>query len=200
LCAGCNVSGLRAFGAHPGETVRADIASWIRGSSNRARISRRDPQVREQRARLRLADGQKGIRRSAVQILREAAWAPALVLAVYLLTARVLHLYTAFPDLDMPMHLVGGIGAAFFFLRSLQVLARGEFLGKPNRLAIRLLAFSLTSVAAIAWEMAEFGSDRLLGTREQLGLEDTMVDLMLGGLGALLLVWLLPETRTGHES
>jgi hypothetical protein len=147
-----------------------------------------------------LADGQKGIGQSAVQILREAAWAPALVLAVYLLTARVLHLYTPFPDLDMPMHLVGGIGAAFFFLRSFQVLARGEILGKPNRLAIRLLAFSSTSVAAIAWEIAEFASDRLLSTREQLGLEDTMVDLVLGGLGALLLVWLLPERRTGHES
>ena len=135
----------------------------------------------------------------AVQILREAAWAPALVLVVYLVTARVLHLFTAFPDLDIPMHLVGGIGAAFFFLRSLQVLSRGEILGKPNRLAIRLLAFSLTAVAAIAWELAEFASDRLLGTHEQLGLEDTMVDLVLGGLGALLLVWALPEARTGQD-
>ncbi len=144
--------------------------------------------------------GQKRFGRFAVQILREAAWAPALVLVVYLLTARVLHLFTSFPDLDIPMHLVGGMGAAFFFLRSLQVLSRGEILGKPNRLAIRLLAFSLTSVAAIAWELAEFASDRLLGTHEQLGLEDTMVDLVMGGLGALLLVWLLPAMRTGQDS
>ena len=141
-----------------------------------------------------------GIRPFAVKILREAAWAPALVFAIYLLTARVLHLFSAFPNLDIPMHLAGGLGAAFFFLRTLQILSRGEILGKPSRLTIRLLAFSLTSVSAIAWELAEFASDQVLGSHEQRGLEDTMVDLVLGVLGALLLVWLLPATSEGHDS
>lgn len=131
----------------------------------------------------------------ATEILRQAAWAPGLVLAVYLLAARVLHLFNAYPDLDIPMHFAGGLGAAYFFLRSLQIASRYELLGKPNRLAHLLLAFSLTCVAAVAWEFAEYASDRLLGTHEQLGLDDTMGDLLLGILGSIVLLCLHPGTR-----
>lgn len=130
-----------------------------------------------------------------VQILREAAWAPALVLAVYLLTARVFHLFTAYPDLDIPMHFAGGLAAAFFFQRCLQLASRFKVLGKPNRLAHLLLAFSLTCVAAVAWEFAEYASDRFLGTHEQLGLDDTMGDLLMGILGSVVLLWLHPGTQ-----
>ena len=136
----------------------------------------------------------------ASQLIREAAWAPALVLAVYLLTARVLHLFAAYPDLDIPMHFVGGLGSAYFFLRSLQVVSRLEALGKPNRLAHRLLAFSLTCVAAVTWEFAEYASDQLLGSHEQLGLEDTMGDLLLGILGGLVLLSLHPSSRTDSRT
>jgi hypothetical protein len=125
------------------------------------------------------------VREWAVRVAREAAWAPLLVLVIYFVTARLLHLFTAYPELDIPMHLAGGLAASFFFHRAVRLGSRLGLMGAGDPLTLGLLTFSLTCVVAIVWEFAEFSSDRLIRTHEQLGLEDTMLDLAFGMAGSL---------------
>lgn len=127
-----------------------------------------------------------------VRLAREAAWAPLLVLAVYFVTSRLLHLFAAYPDLDIPMHFAGGLAASFFIHRACRIGSRLGLLGARDPLTLGLLTFSLTCVSAIFWELAEFLSDRALHTHEQLGLDDTMLDLVFGMAGSLVFLALLP--------
>lgn len=50
--------------------------------------------------------------------LREAAWAPLLVVGIHVMALRVFNTYKRFPYLDLPMHFFGGIVMAFFFHRA----------------------------------------------------------------------------------
>ena len=120
--------------------------------------------------------------------LREAGWAPLLVLLVYVLAAGVFDLFAVFPRLDFPMHFAGGLAVAYFISRGLQAgwtLWDRPAAGARAESAIVLL---LTLAVALLWELAEFSSDSLFGTREQLGMDDTVRDLLAGMLGALIFV------------
>lgn len=133
--------------------------------------------------------GGQGNGRTAAWIggtLREAGWAPLLVLLVYIVTAFILDLFEALPRLDLAMHFAGGLAAAFFFSRAL-ALRRELWPSHPlssRREAVLVLV--LTLAVALLWELAEFSSDRLFGTQEQLGTADTLRDLLAGMLGAIV--------------
>jgi hypothetical protein len=60
----------------------------------------------------------------------------------------------------------------------------GRLLGELRPGGRYLLAFTAACSTALAWEIAEFMSDQLLGTALQEGNLDTMSDLMLGLAGA----------------
>ena len=48
-----------------------------------------------------------------------------------------------------------------------------------------LLLFGLTCAAAMFWEFAEWTADHTLGTSCQLGLDDTIGDMLFGVLGGM---------------
>lgn len=54
----------------------------------------------------------------------------------------------------------------------------------------------LHSLVALAWEAAEFTADQVLGAQAQKGNTDTMTDLIVGTLGALLVALALYAHRT----
>lgn len=116
--------------------------------------------------------------------LREAAWAPISVFGFYLL-GLALGLYDLFPPLDIPTHFMGGVVITYFYrvaIRNSQKLV-GEI-----PLAIQILfAFTCTGTTTILWEVCENILDFFLGTDMVRGLQDTIVDLFLGLLGALVL-------------
>jgi hypothetical protein len=119
-----------------------------------------------------------------VQTMRDAAWAPILVLALHLVASKLLNAYAIWPDLDVPMHFAGGIAIAYFFHIMSRLGSSCGVLGPFHRLTQCLLVFGLTSAAAVGWEFAEFLADRYFGTRMQLGdLNDTLKDLLLGIAG-----------------
>ncbi|HET7009720.1 MAG TPA: hypothetical protein VFI11_03000 [Anaerolineales bacterium] len=139
-----------------------------------------------------------GIPRWMMATLREAAWAPILVILVYILAARVLDLFQPFPQLDIPMHLAGGMAMSFFFYRAARIGSRLGLLERRERGKDAVLVLVLTLGAALLWELGEFLSDRLYGTHEQLGLEDTITDVLVGLLGGgvmLALVASVPSRR-----
>jgi hypothetical protein len=121
------------------------------------------------------------------QTLRDAGWAPAAVFVLHLVAARVFNAYRRFPDLDIPMHLLGGIAIAFFFHKTFLNASRLQLLPPYHRLNHIALAFGFTCAAAVFWEFAEFLSDRYLGTNAQGDdLRDTLFDMLLGISGGSL--------------
>lgn len=122
----------------------------------------------------------------ALRVLRRASWAPLLVFGLHLLASSTA-LYLRWPALDVPMHFGGGVAIACFFRCALieAVAARWLALGA---LELALMVFGLTCAAAVGWECAEYVSDRLLLSRAQLSLSDTLSDMLLGIGGGILFV------------
>jgi len=116
--------------------------------------------------------------------LREAAWAPLLVLAFYAL-GLAFQLFKRFPPLDIPTHFMGGVVITYFYrtaIRHSQKLV-GEI---PLPIQV-LFAITCTATTTILWEFYENILDFLAGTHMVRGVQDTIVDLFVGLLGALVL-------------
>jgi hypothetical protein len=99
-----------------------------------------------------------------------------------------LGLYQRYSRLDDVMHIAGGIAIAWFFLTLWRAALASGAAGRPAPALTPLLILSLTALAALGWEVAEYLSDHLLGTTLQKNLDDTMSDMMYGILGGALLV------------
>ena len=127
-----------------------------------------------------------------IDTLREAAWAPLSVLGVYGL-GLTFHVFKLFPALDMPVHFLGGFMITYFYraaLRHSQKLV-GEI---PFPIQV-LSAITCTGTTAVLWEFYENISDYFVGTHMVRGLHDTIIDLLMGLLGALVLSLFYRERR-----
>jgi hypothetical protein len=113
--------------------------------------------------------------------LAKIAIGPLLVLAIHLM-ADVFGWYEKIFWLDMPMHFIGGMAIAmssFYFLKYAEVSSKQVGI----KLLTLLLILALTALAAIAWEILEFGMDRIFSTTLQPSVYDTMKDLAFGLIG-----------------
>jgi hypothetical protein len=128
---------------------------------------------------------------------RSAGWAPALVFAAHAVASLGFGAYERFPPLDIPMHLLGGIAISFFLGRLYRAAERLGLLGRPARSMYVVVIPALATAAAVLWEFAEFASDRVFRTRAQLGLEDTLLDMLLGCVGSVVYVALSASPRGG---
>ena len=116
--------------------------------------------------------------------LREAAWAPLSVVGFYSL-GLALHLFKMFPFIDMPTHFMGGVTITYFY--RVAIRNSQKFLGDiPAPIQI-LLAFTATGTTTVLWEFYENLMDHFFGFQMVRGLEDTIVDLVMGLSGALVL-------------
>ena len=116
--------------------------------------------------------------------LREAAWAPLSIIAFYAI-GLALHLYDLFPPLDLPSHLLGGVAITYFFRSAIK---NSQSLVGDIPIPIQIVfAFACTGTTIIFWEFYENLLDLFFGTHMVRGLEDTIMDMFLGLLGALVL-------------
>jgi len=115
--------------------------------------------------------------------LREAAWAPLNIVAFYAI-GLALHLYDLFPPLDLPSHLLGGVAITYFFRSAIK--NSQSLVGDIPILIQIIFAFTCTGTTIIFWEFYENLLDRFFGTHMVRGLEDTIVDMFVGLLGALV--------------
>lgn len=118
--------------------------------------------------------------------LREAGWAPALVLVLSLIFGNVFHAYERFPGLDKAVHLIGGMAIAYFFATSIRY-SQG-LTGKIGSKLQLVLVLALTLVVAFAWEGIELLGDASLNMKMNHGLTDTLLDIVFGLLGALIVL------------
>lgn len=128
---------------------------------------------------------------AVLRLAREAAWAPLGVLLLFAVGQSA----GATEEFWWLLHALGG-GAAAYFVRRASPLFE-SLLGRPSALTQRLLAFGMACAAALAWECGEFLLDQLRGTQLQVSLENTMIDLILGMLGALAVVLLERKREIG---
>ncbi len=118
--------------------------------------------------------------------LYQAAWAPLLVLALFVIASQAFDAYHRFPALDMPTHFAGGAVIAFFMRRA---SANAEtVLGEIPTSIHCALALWGTALVAVLWEVYELVSDRLLGTHMVHGSGDTALDLFLGMAGGAIVL------------
>ena len=118
-----------------------------------------------------------------IDTLREAAWAPIVVFLFYWV-ARSLQLFVYFPPLDIPTHFMGGVVITYFYrvaIRNAQRLV-GEI---PFPVQV-LFALTCTGTTTIFWEFYENIFDYFFHTQMVRGVTDTVVDLFVGLLGALV--------------
>jgi hypothetical protein len=116
--------------------------------------------------------------------LRDSAWAPLGVFGFYLI-GLAFGLYKACPPLDIPTHFMGGVSITYFFRSAIK--NSQAYLGDIPALIQTLLAFTCTGTTIIFWEFYENAFDYLFGTTMVRGLEDTITDMFVGLMGALVL-------------
>jgi hypothetical protein len=112
---------------------------------------------------------------------RQAAWAPIAVFIFYAVAAKGFHAYLLYPWLDMPTHFFGGAAMAYFFIAAIGFSQ--PLIGAIPPLAQRVMAVGLTMIVAVIWEFLEYASDVFRGSKMNLGVADTLMDLFLGLLG-----------------
>jgi hypothetical protein len=132
-----------------------------------------------------------------VRALLHASWAPLAVFLLHCVASLGLDAYDRVPWFDVPMHVLGGLAIAHFFDRGLTVILPDGGRTAATARVERVLIVSLVCTAAVLWEFAEFVSDRLAGTDSQVGLQDTLGDLLAGMLAGLVYV-VLRGARGGH--
>jgi hypothetical protein len=119
-----------------------------------------------------------------LSLVRRAGWAPILVFLLHVFISRVVNGYILYPPLDIPMHFFGGVAMAYFISTCFAALPEDAVSPRYRKVAQFVFVVSLTTTASVFWEFAEFTSDTFFGTRAQLGLDDTMFDMVLGIIGA----------------
>ena len=119
-----------------------------------------------------------------VSTLREAAWAPLTVFGLYWV-GLILNLYKLFHILDIPTHFLGGVVITYFYRSAIR---NSQPLVGAIPLPIQVFfAITCTGTTTILWEFYENFADFFLHTAMVRGLEDAIVDLFVGLLGALVL-------------
>ena len=119
-----------------------------------------------------------------VATLKESAWAPLIVVGFYAV-GLALHLFDMYPPLDIPTHFMGGVAITYFYRSAIR---QSQSIIGDIPLSIQILfAFTCTGTTTVFWEFYENFADHFLGTSMVRGLEDTIVDLILGLSGALVL-------------
>jgi|SRR5215212_9386084 len=115
--------------------------------------------------------------------LYEAAWGPLTVFGIYLI-GLVFHIFRLFPFLDMPVHFLGGVGITYFYRSAIKHSQKA--LGEIPRPIQIFFALTCTGTTTILWEFYENIIDFFLHTHMVRGLQDTLVDLLMGLLGAVV--------------
>ncbi len=129
---------------------------------------------------------------AVVETIRPYGWLPLSVLLAHEVCAHVIDGYRRWPSVDIPLHFFGGLAIAFFVSGTISVFTERRIIQSPEPVIRFLLMFGLTCAAAMFWEFAEWTADHTIGTTCQLGLDDTVGDMVVGVLGGMSLA--IPKT------
>lgn len=123
-----------------------------------------------------------------IEAIKLSGWPAIALFTFHVIASRGFHAYDRFPPLDIPMHILGGVVIAYFFHGASITASRRGILGPFHRVTHIALVFALTCTATVFWEFGEFIIDHTFGTNAQLGLDDTLGDMLLGIIGGIALI------------
>lgn len=90
-----------------------------------------------------------------------------------------------FPALDIPVHFMGGVAITYFYRSAIR---NSQKLAGDIPLSIQIIfAFTCAGTTTVLWEFYENLLDHFFGFQMVRSLEDTITDLFVGLLGALIL-------------
>lgn len=115
--------------------------------------------------------------------VRRVGWLPIAVLMAHEVCAHVFDIYRLWPPVDIPLHFLGGFAVAYFTAGGIRVLSEHSLIREPDLFVYIALVFALSCTAAVFWEFAEWIADHTIGTTCQMGLDDTILDLLMGVAG-----------------
>ncbi len=132
--------------------------------------------------------------------VKRFGWLPVVVLLAHEISAHVIDGYARWPEIDIPLHFFGGFAIAYFVAGGIKVFAEYQVIHKPDLIILTAVVLGLTATVAVLWEFAEWVADRILNTTCQIGLDDTMLDLLMGLLGgALFILIMLIKTKGSRK-
>jgi hypothetical protein len=136
--------------------------------------------------------------RLLVRPVLDAATAVVLVVAAW---CSLLDLYLRYAGLDLAVHLAatGLIAAAMHeaLSRSGVLAAADAPYPRRARLGVALVVVTIGLALGVLWEVAEWFGHTQVDPRIQVGYDDTLGDLVAGGLGALVAGVLLASSPSG---
>src|SRR4030095_11883056 len=138
-----------------------------------------------------------------IEAIKQSGWPAIALFTFHVIASRGFHAYDHFPPLDIPMHILGGVVIAYFFHGASIAASPRSIIGPFHRVTHIVLVFALTCTATVFWEFGEFIIDHTFGTNAQLGLDDTLGDMLLGicgGVALILATQLAPRRRNESES
>lgn len=110
---------------------------------------------------------------------------------------------TSFEHIDLISHTIGGALIAYFAY-DFAFLVQGNKKGRLSPALASMFSLAFSVMLCVGWEFYEFTMDRLYGLHLQksvptseIGLVDTMVDLILGAVGALVTMLFIAFKRNG---
>ncbi len=100
---------------------------------------------------------------------------------MHLILAKQTNYYIEFPWVDMPMHFVGGVAAAY----GIDVLLSEQ---RETKRSYLLWLFVFSAAAALLWEVGEYLQDLFRDGNSQVSVKNTLRDLFFGALGSAVFV------------
>lgn len=120
-----------------------------------------------------------------LQILR-AFYPPLIVFVLHVILITSINIYALWPDFDIPMHFLGGLVMGITGLRLLRLAEKEKWMQINKKIVSLLMVVCFVALIVILWECAEWLSDYYLGSFMQGGLDDTMLDMVLGLCGGFV--------------
>lgn len=130
-------------------------------------------------------------------LLVRASWAPLLVLVGYWPLAPLLDRHLNLP-VDLVFHFAAGLAGVYFVERAYAALP--GLLGRPEPVALRMIALAAFGIVAVAWEVGEHYADLSFGTDFVGSTSGPVPDLLFGVCGAVCFAtWSLWRERFKRE-
>jgi len=137
-------------------------------------------------------DNQGQLKNWVIATFKEAAWAPSCIVGIYVF-GLAFHMFKSYPWIDMPTHFLGGAAITYFYRAALR--NSQSIMGDIPVVIQILLAFTGAGTTIILWEFYEELLDNFFDALVVRSLEDTIRDMFLGLLGALVLSVLYRKPR-----
>ncbi len=113
---------------------------------------------------------------------------PLMVLIIHGVLFTVIGAYGSCHAQSIPTHFVGGAAISFSLIVLHKALRRSGLIPEMTTMLSVFFIFTTISTVAVWWEFAEGALDAVLGSHRQVSLEDTMLDMLFGSGGGLIVL------------